>query len=507
MGDFNAIMHAGDKSGGDASWPRYQDDFKDCITHSELLQAPYTGLKYSWHNGQHGSQSIQKKLDWVFGNPQLFSTWPATNALFQTNSISYHSAMILSLLSPSKHPHSPFKFLNTWADHRDFIATVATSWQLPVRGNPMYQFTTKLKRLKIDLKLFHRQHSSNITGRVVNAKAKWDAAQFDLDRNPASETTKLTERTLALQYQQLCKDEESYFKQKSRVQWMHLGDRNTSFFHKSLLHRQVRNRIHNLQDDTGNLIHDPQEIGRMASTYFENLLCAPQLPMTEDLTTIFPNTITEASTAAALTSITDDDIKAALFSISDAKAPGPDRYNSLFFKKSWDVIKYDFIAAIKYFFSNNCLPRCVNATRVALVPKQEHPSCLHDFRPISCCNVLYKCIAKLLVIRLKAALVDVIGPSQSAFIPGRNISDAILLTQELMHNYHHNKGPSRCALKIDLKKAFDTVSLDFIIAGLHAIGIPHDMINWIKTCITTVHYTININGELHGFFQASRGIR
>jgi hypothetical protein len=121
--------------------------------------------------------------------------------------------------------------------------------------------------------------------------------------------------------------------------------------------------------------------------------------------------------------------------------------------------------------------------------------------------VLYKCIAKLLVIRLKAALVDVIGPSQSAFIPGRNISDAILLTQELMHNYHHNKGPSRCALKIDLKKAFDTVSLDFIIAGLHAIGIPHDMINWIKTCITTVHYTININGELHGFFQATQGIR
>jgi mannosylglycoprotein endo-beta-mannosidase len=187
--------------------------------------------------------------------------------------------------------------------------------------------------------------------------------------------------------------------------------------------------------------------------------------------------------------------------------PRPDEYNALFFKKSWDVIKYDFIAAIKYFFSNNFLPRCANAIRVALVPKQEHSVCLNDFRPISCCNVLYKCIAKLLVIRLKAALIDVIGLSQYAFIPGRNISDAILLTQELMHNYHHNKGPSRCALKIDLKKAFDTVSLDFILAGLHAIGIPHDMVNWIKTCITTVHYTININGELHVFFQATRGIR
>nr|TKS07732.1 hypothetical protein D5086_0000109860 [Populus alba] len=112
----------------------------------------------------------------------------------------------------------------------------------------------------------------------------------------------------------------------------------------------------------------------MTSSYFENLLCAPHLPVTEELNPIFPNTITEASAVAALLPITDDDIQAVLFSIPDTKAPGPDGYNALFFKKSWDVIKYDFIAAIKYFFSNNSLPRCVNATRVALVPKQEHPT-------------------------------------------------------------------------------------------------------------------------------------
>nr|TKS06527.1 hypothetical protein D5086_0000121650 [Populus alba] len=300
MGYFNAIMHAGDKSGGDTSWPRHQDDFKNCITQSNLLQAPYTGLKYFWHNGQHGSQTIQKKLDWVFGNPQLFSTWPATHAIFQPRSISDHSAMLLNLQSPSQHPTSPFKFLNIWADRSDFIATVATSWQLPVYGNPMYQLTTKLRRLKIDLKMFHWQNTSNITGRV-------------------------------------------------------------------------RNRIHSLQDDTGNTIHDPQELGRMASSYFENWLCAPHLPVAEELNPIFPNTITEASATTALLPITNDDIQAALFSIPDTRAPGPDGYNALFFKKSWDVIKYDFIAAIKYFFSNNSLPRCVNATRVALVPKQEQP--------------------------------------------------------------------------------------------------------------------------------------
>jgi len=153
------------------------------------------------------------------------------------------------------------------------------------------------------------------------------------------------------------------------------------------------------------------------------------------------------------------------------------------------------------------MPRCVNATRVALIPKIENPSCPNDYRPISCCNVLYKCISKLIVHRLKTALADVIAPSQTAFLPCRQISDAILLTQELLHNYHLNNGPARCALKIDLKKAFDTVSWEFILAGLAAIAIPPAMITWITTCITTTHYSISINRESHGFFKASRGIR
>lgn len=397
--------------------------------------------------------------------------------------------------------------MNIWAERSDFLHTVASSWHAPVTGNPMFQFTSKLRRLKTDLRQLHRKHTNNLMDRVKQAKASWDEAPFYLDQHPTLETAQINERTLATQYMQLCRDEESYLKQKSRIQWLQLGDRNTAFFHKSLLHRQVRNMIHSLQDAEGNVVHDQQEIGKMASTYFEDLLTALHPKINAEVHSIYPNTITEESKAAALMAITDDDIKAALFSISDSKAPGPDGYNALFYKKSWDIIKVDFIAAIRYFFSNNTLPRCVNATRVALVLKQELPTCLNDFRPISCCNVLYKCISKLLAIRLKVALSDVISPSQSAFIPGRNISDAILLTQELMHNYHLNTRPARCALKIDLRKAFDTVNLDFIMVGLHAISLPHCMIRWITTCITTVHYTMNINGELHGFFQGTRGIR
>ncbi|KAJ6889555.1 hypothetical protein NC652_030338 [Populus alba x Populus x berolinensis] len=449
MGDFNAILSAEDRTGGDNAWPRHQDEFATCMSQAQLLQAPTTGLKFTWHNGQQGCNTIQKTLDWVFGNPSLFSAWPATHATVQPRHISDHSAIILNLNNLTHHYHSPFKFLNLWADRSDFLDTVTSSWQVPVNGNPMYRFTTKLRRLKTALKHLHSQYTSSITDRVAKAKADWDTEQVHLDMHPTSEIAKETERSLASQYMQLCKAEESFYKQKSRVQWLQLGDRNTTFFHKSLLHRQVRNRVHNLQDAEGNLVHDQQKIGKIASAYYEELLSTPQPLLTEDITNLFPNSITEESKAAALMPITDEDIRAALFSIPYTKAPGPDGYNALFYKKSWDIIKADFTAAIRFFFSTNLLPRCVNATRVALVPKTEQPACMSDFRPISCCNVLYKCISKLIVIRLKAALVDVIGPSQSVFLPGRNISDAILITQELLHNYHHKTGSARCALKVD----------------------------------------------------------
>ncbi|KAG6780113.1 hypothetical protein POTOM_012965 [Populus tomentosa] len=206
--------------------------------------------------------------------------------------------------------------------------------------------------------------------------------------------------------------------------------------------------------------------------HFQSLLTSTAPHPEEDPSMLFANPIPTSLIPDLILPVTNEEIKAALFSIPDNKAPGPDGFTSLFFKRCWDIIGAEFLAAIKYFFDHTTLPRCVNATRIALVPKVENPTCMDDYRPISCCNVMYKCISKIMVARLKTILPEVIGPSQSAFVPGRQISDNILLTQELMHNYHLNRGPARCALKVDLRKAFDTISWPYILMGLKAIGIP-----------------------------------
>ena len=134
-------------------------------------------------------------------------------------------------------------------------------------------------------------------------------------------------------------------------------------------------------------------------------------------------------------------------------------------------------------------------------------SSMHGYRPISCCNTIYKCISKIIAARIKQCLPDIICPAQTAFVQGRRKDDNILLTQELMKKYHYDFGPPRCALQIELKKAYDSIRWGCILDILAAMGTPSNLLRCIKACITTPRFSICVNGELTGFFASKRGVR
>ncbi|KAL0386695.1 UNVERIFIED_CONTAM: hypothetical protein Slati_4586500 [Sesamum latifolium] len=95
----------------------------------------------------------------------------------------------------------------------------------------------------------------------------------------------------------------------------------------------------------------------------------------------------------------------------------------------------EVIRAILEFFRIGRLLKQVNATLISLIPKVATPTVVAEFWPISCCNILYKIITKILVQRMRGVLDKLISPSQNAFVPGRSIGDNILLAQELFHGY------------------------------------------------------------------------
>ena len=174
--------------------------------------------------------------------------------------------------------------------------------------------------------------------------------------------------------------------------------------------------------------------------------------------------------------VSSEEIQTAFLSLHPNKAPGTDGFNAYFFRKTWHILGEDVILAIKHFFSSGHLLKELNATVITLIPKLKNSSSLHEYRPISCCGTIYKCISKVIALMIKKVLPSLIDRAQAAFIPGRLISDNVLLAQELMRGYHRADSPSRGAIKVDLKKAFDSVRWDFILDLLEGLHFPPHMI-------------------------------
>ena len=129
--------------------------------------------------------------------------------------------------------------------------------------------------------------------------------------------------------------------------------------------------------------------------------------------------------------ISHEEIKEVIFSIDDSKAPGPDGFSSRFFKVAWDIIGSDVCAAVSSFFESGSMLREINCTIIALVPNVPNPGSMHDYRPISCCNTIYKCISKNIAARIKQCIPDIISPSQSTFVQGRALPTMSLLPKTL----------------------------------------------------------------------------
>ncbi|GKC42164.1 sodium/hydrogen exchanger 6, partial [Tanacetum coccineum] len=215
-----------------------------------------------------------------------------------------------------------------------------------------------------------------------------------------------------------------------------------------------RNRIEMVSDASNNL-YDGNQVPDAFVNHYNQFLGAEGVTIPLDDHDLFTRVLDDAKADFMVREVSNDEVKSVIFSMGDDRAPGPDGFTAAFFKKAWDVVGGDITCAVQDFFSNGKLLKELNHTIISLIPKVTTPARINDYRPISCCNVLYKCISKIIANRVKEGLGDIVSINQSAFVPGRRISDNILLTQEFMRNYHRRRGPRRCAFKRRVKDSDD----------------------------------------------------
>ena len=138
------------------------------------------------------------------------------------------------------------------------------------------------------------------------------------------------------------------------------------------------------------------------------------------------------------------------------KAVGPDGLHVGFYRKMWNIVGKTVCKFVLDFLNTRRLPDGVNDTFISIIPKVRNPEVVGQLRPISLCDLCYKLITKTLTYRLKTVTLDLVSPYQSSFVPRSQITDNIVIYQEMLYLMKNKKGVDGIlALKIDLEKAYD----------------------------------------------------
>jgi hypothetical protein len=188
------------------------------------------------------------------------------------------------------------------------------------------------------------------------------------------------------------------------------------------------------------------------------------------------------------------------------KAPGPDGFTMAFFQKCWPVLQDDIMGFFEEVYDQGQFESSLNATFLALIPKKNDARNIKDFRPISLIGSVYKLLSKVLADRLKEVLDDLISESQNAFVGGRQMLDSVLIANECLDSRLKRRQPG-VICKLDIEKAYDHVNWNCLIHLMDTMGFGTKWQCWIRACISTVRYSVLINGSPAGFFGSSRGLR
>ncbi|CAH1428537.1 unnamed protein product [Lactuca virosa] len=291
----------------------------------------------------------------------------------------------------------------------------------------MYLVFQKPKKLKPPIRKLRKQ-LGNLSHKVKALRIELEIAQEQLDREPDNEEISVEHAVYLEEFTKALCEEECLLRQKVKLNWLKEGDRNNKYYHKFIKERQSINKINSITDEDG-VVHGDDKVANISVAHFSDFLeKARDVDPLVSPNDLFSNTLTNEEVDWMVRPLEDKEIKQTMFDIGNDKAPGPDWFTSTFFKKAWNIVGKEVCKAVKEFFLNEQLLQAVNHTILALLPKVEVPNTMKDFHPISCCNVIYKCITKIIVATMASSLHNLVDVNQLAFISGRAITDNILLS-------------------------------------------------------------------------------
>ncbi|GKA86210.1 RNA-directed DNA polymerase, eukaryota, reverse transcriptase zinc-binding domain protein [Tanacetum coccineum] len=298
-------------------------EFQDCVNCIEVDDFHSEGFYYTWTKSlRNPSCKTLKKLDRIMVNEAFIDKFQHAHGIFLPYMISDHSLMIVKIPNGVQKRKWSFRFSNFITDKKEFLPIVRSVWNKEIAGYNMYKVVHKLKMLKKKLKQLSWRNGN------VFEKAE----------------------SLRNEYQEAIQDEYSLLCQKAKVEWLKEGDRNTSYFHKTLKKKAHGGRIMSIRNEDG-IRFENENVAVQIVRHFEEFLGKSRpVQSLNGWNAMFLNKLNNDEALKMIRQVSDAEIKNAMFDIEDSKALGPDGYTSRFYKSAWCIIGKDVCNAVREFF-------------------------------------------------------------------------------------------------------------------------------------------------------------
>lgn len=469
-GDLNVTLAAEEKKGGSPVRDPAREWVEDIIIGWDLEDIKPSAGKFTWSNKILGPSHIATRLDRFLVQSSFLSSGLMASSKILPNCISDHKPISLELSMDGSLGPIPFRFSPLWIQQEGFNEVVAEAWNQKIQGSPFFVWEEKLRALKRRLKEWAKALKTPAAKRKESIE-NLIAHQSSMENSVITQSVLQKEVELQKALHKASRDEEEYWRQKSRNLWLQAGDKNTSFFHK---HVEARKKFKNVSEirirDT--MVNDFEGIKRAAFSFFKDLYSAPDDQPIDPQAypyNLIPSCVHDPVNNMLTAPISMDELKKALDCMEPDKAPGPDGFTARFYLSCWSIINKDLLRMVRKSQACVKIGGSTNSAFLALLPKEKGASDFSRFRPISLCNTSYKLITKIISLRLKNILPDIIPENQGGFIKGRKILDNIVLVQEAVHSSGQRKEKGM-VIKLDLANAFDRVRHDFLFDVMTKMG-------------------------------------
>uniref|UniRef100_A0A2N9FN80 Protein kinase domain-containing protein n=1 Tax=Fagus sylvatica TaxID=28930 RepID=A0A2N9FN80_FAGSY len=504
MGDFNELVRLEKKQGRHTRSERQMQMFRDVLDECGFVDLGFTGPKFTWTNNRVGDMTWER-LDKAVATPEWLLCFPSTRVHHLDVRWSDHKPLWVSTEPMMRPSRKLFKFEEVWTSDQGCEDVITTAWKKPVPGVPMFSVWGKIHACRRELRVWSKQSFGNIKTKIQAVEKRLKQAETVSMQGGEHHPVVLLKREL----HSLLAKEERLWRQRSRAEWLKAGDRNTRYFHCRATQRQRRNHVYRLKSPTGLWTTNSAQVPALFIDYYNSLFQTENPGQIEQVVEHILPVVTEGMNEELCREFTSGEVAVALKQMAPLKAPGPDGLPPLFYHKYWHLIGDEVTKAVLTCLNTGKILQATNHTYITLIPKIQNPEAVVDFRPISLCNVIYKLISKVLANRLKIILPTIVSESQSAFVPGRLITDNILVAFETLHHMQHQRTARRCsmALKLDMSKAYDKVEWKYLQRVMEQMGFNSKWVTLMMECISSVSYSILVNGEPHGYIKPSRGLR